>query len=190
MSQFMKTALWQAVPARLASSAAAYFVPLHPDHQERLVEELDILYVPVPPDLAELLGYDGDARLVAFYWNVGVDELAYHDGIDRGVGESMRFLEYAGHENVEAEITMNVGLGDNPAEYWLLLDRDNQNLYAGTSHIVRRLLIEQHDDRHQATVDAQRVELADEYREALVPDDPELEELVEYLDAWNAGDAA
>jgi hypothetical protein len=58
-------------------------------------DDLSPLWVPVPRNLAEVLGYVGGARYVAYYWNNAVDELAYDDGRRRGVGESLQFVRCA-----------------------------------------------------------------------------------------------
>ncbi len=158
------------------------------DLHDRLPDDLELLYVPVPADLAELLGYHGSARLVAFYWNFAVDSLAYHDGINRGVGESLRFLEYAGHPNVEGQLTKDIGLCEQPGTHWLLLDRQADNLYVAIPDLVRRILIDQHERNHLATVDGHRYELAHELSDTLNDEDPILQELVCYLDRWNADD--
>ncbi len=44
------------------------------------------LPVPVPPNLAELAGYPGDARWVALCWQPCGDEAEYDDGRSSGTG--------------------------------------------------------------------------------------------------------
>ena len=45
------------------------------------------LSVPVPSELAETLGYPGDARFVAFCWEPAGDEVVYEDGRLGGTGD-------------------------------------------------------------------------------------------------------
>lgn len=149
--------------------------------------KLEPLFVPVPRNLA-YLGYDGQSRLVACHWNQAVDELAYHDGNQRGVGESDRFLAYAGHANVEAELTMNFGLSDWPCSHWLLLDRANDMLFAGAPIEIRKLLLRQHNVDLDDLAE-QRFEATDAVYEML-EDDPEIDALEDYLDRWSPGDVA
>ena len=45
------------------------------------------LKAPIPPQLKEALGYEGDARFVAFYWSPDGDEAMYDDGQTSGDGD-------------------------------------------------------------------------------------------------------
>jgi hypothetical protein len=64
------------------------------DRQRQLDVRPFRLYVPVPPMLAEAIGYTGqvlghplDARWVGFYWERSGDEANYDDGRASGTGE-------------------------------------------------------------------------------------------------------
>ncbi len=151
-------------------------------------DALEPLYVPVPMNLAQLLGYKGRSRFVAFYWNQTVDELAYHDGDDRGVGESQRFLTYAGHPNVEGELTTDIGLIDWPASHWLLLDTEKDTLYTGSPIEIRGLLVLQHQ-ADPADIVQERFDVVEDVYETL-NDDPQLDALEEYLDRWSSTEDA
>ena len=151
-------------------------------------ESLEQLYVPVPMNLALLLGYQGQSRFVAFYWNQMVNEIAYHDGYDCGVGESERFLAFAGHPNVECELTMDFGLIKWPASHWLLLDSKNDTFYTGPPVQVRELIVSQHQ-ADPADIAATRCEVTENVYDML-DDDPAIDRLNEYLDRWSSTDPA
>ena len=52
------------------------------------------LFVPATEGLGEVLGYRGDARFIGMFWSDDANEVIVTDGCARGVGESLRFLEY------------------------------------------------------------------------------------------------
>jgi hypothetical protein len=77
----------------------------------RYNRQLDVrpfqLYVPVPPMLAEALGYTGqvfghplDARWVGFYCERRGDEAIYNDGRASGTGEYTGYLAFLDHPKV------------------------------------------------------------------------------------------
>jgi len=61
---------------------------------------LTALPIPVPPQLETALGYEGDARFVAFYWEPAGDEAMYDDGRISGTGCWTGYLAYVDHPAV------------------------------------------------------------------------------------------
>jgi hypothetical protein len=143
---------------------------------------LSPLFVPVPSNLAGLLGYTRDARYVALFWSHEADEVILTDGVGRGVGESLRFLEYCGHPAVESELgDLNIGLFDEPATAWLVLDQHGGNLYYATTEAARAFLAQQHASD---VVDTGRIQLRDDAIVVLEEYDPALDDLRAYLEKF------
>ena len=167
-----------------------------PAPEQACKDDLTPLFVPVPQNLAEVVGYEGDARYLGIYWNISVDDVAYDDGDTRGVGESLRFLQYAGHPSVECELgDLNIGLFDQPADTWLILDTHAGNLYSCPSVFARTFLIRQHRHEGPTPVDELGIELAGSYADVLDDDEesdyaPVRDEMREYLDDWGEPNAS
>jgi len=106
------------------------------------MEGLTRLGAPVPPMLEEAIGYEGTARLVAFYWEPGGDEAAYHDGRRGLVGANWHaYLTYTRHAAVAPHLAGYApGNADEPARHWLVLDRAARVLYVGLVTDARRAL--------------------------------------------------
>jgi hypothetical protein len=103
------------------------------------------LSVPVPPRLAELIGYRGEARWVAFHWEPCGDESFYDDGRTSGTGSPWAYLAYVRHRAVAGSLApFNLGSSDSEASEWLVLDRAEQVLYVAPAQIARRFLVRQH----------------------------------------------
>ena len=113
------------------------------------------------------------------FWSDEADEVIITDGADRGVGESLRFLEYLGHKAIEAEMgDLNFGLFDGPATTWLVLDRHAGNLYYASAETARAFIVQQH--AANAVEDA-RLQLRDDAEALVETYDPELDKLRTYL---------
>lgn len=134
---------------------------------------LTSLQVPVPPQLEQALGYDGDARYVAFYWEPAGDEVRYDDGQVGGDGEWWAWLDFTGHPAVAphlllpcprrhgagttnqlenepcdfcdgtGRLPLNLGNSDEEADHWLILDRQEGKLYTAPAAVARRFLQQQ-----------------------------------------------
>jgi hypothetical protein len=103
------------------------------------------LEVPVPPRLAELIGYRGKARWVAFYWTACGDESFYNDGQVSGTGHSWPYLEFLRHPAVAPSLTpFNLGSSDFEATECLILDRDERVLHVAAVRSARGFLHRQH----------------------------------------------
>ena len=100
------------------------------------------LFVPVPRGIATLLGYGGTARFVGMFWSDEANEVVLTDGKERKTGASVRFLEYLGHHAVESELgDLNIGLFDEPATAWLVLDTQVHNMYYASASATREFLL-------------------------------------------------
>jgi len=92
----------------------------------------------VPDDRAELQGYQGQFRYVAFFCSEEANEVIVTDGACRCAGKSLRFLEYAGHPSVECELgDIDIGLFGHSATAWLVLDRQTRYLYYAPARTSR-----------------------------------------------------
>lgn len=103
-------------------------------------ENLTRLSVPVPPQLEQALGYDGQARSVSFYWGAG-DEAYYDDGRYSATGEWDAYLAFVRHPTIEPALQpYHLGDSESPATHALVLDRVARKLYVGTVRQVNRFL--------------------------------------------------
>jgi hypothetical protein len=110
------------------------------------------LRVPVPPRLAELIGYRGTARWVAFRWEPCGDESFYDDGRTCGTGSPWPYLAFVRHAAVARKLVpYNLGSSDLEATETLVLDRTEQVLYAAPVSSARRFLVAQHPPMPELT---------------------------------------
>lgn len=137
------------------------------------------LAVPVPPYLAETLGYAGESRFVAFRWEPMGDEVVYDDGVRSGTGASHAFRSFRWHPAVEPHLAgHHLGSSEHPARQWLVLDREQQRLYVAEAEQASRFVREQHPPPLQLTPwqqHQQEQELRDQVADFL--HDPEMEEV-------------
>jgi hypothetical protein len=116
---------------------------MQPDEKERT--DWIRLDVPVPPPLAELIGYRGEARWVAFYWGPCGDESFYDDGRTSGTGSSSAYQAYVWHPAVAPKVAVyNLGSSDFEAAEWLVLDRIELVLHVAPARVAKRFLARQH----------------------------------------------
>jgi hypothetical protein len=114
-------------------------------HDEPVRTDWVRLDVPVPPPLAELIGYGGKARWVAFHWEPCGDESVYDDGRTSGTGSPWAYLAYVRHPAVAPKVApYNLGSSDREAAEWLVLDRTEQALHVAPALAARRFLVRQH----------------------------------------------
>ena len=104
------------------------------------------LSIPVPPEprLEQAVGYNGKARFFATWWQPEGDEAMVGDGIMTSTGQWMGYLAYVEHARVYSEL-MNYELGasDCPAEYWLLIDRQERKAYVTSPEGAQKFLASQ-----------------------------------------------
>jgi len=131
------------------------------------------LKAPVPPMFEAALGYQGDARYVAFYWQPAGDEVMYDDGHASGDGDWWAWIEFENHSAVAPHLwlpcpqcggrgttntlendpcdacdgsgllPLNLGSSDFEADHWLILDRQERKFYVAPIVTARRFLQEQ-----------------------------------------------
>lgn len=70
------------------------------EQQQTSQDMIHIPGVPVPPMLAKAFGYEGNAKLVAFWWEPDPKELVYTDGSVTGVGDWHPWLYFIQHPAV------------------------------------------------------------------------------------------
>jgi len=76
------------------------------------------------------------------FWSDEANEVVLTDGKERKTGASVRFLEYLGHHAVESELgDLNIGLFDEPATAWLVLDTQVHNMYYASASATREFLL-------------------------------------------------
>lgn len=113
------------------------------EHRAGLIRVL----APVPPMLEEAIGYDGSARLVAFYWQPAGDECTWDDGRCSVCGANWgAWLAYIQHPTVWPHLLpYDLGSSEALAEHWLVLDRAERRLYAGPWRAAAEMLRHQYD---------------------------------------------
>ena len=93
---------------------------LHPEGNPK--PELIPLDVPVPPQLAEALGYHGKRRFVCFHWELGGEALLFNDGRHLGIGCRAGFVAYLNHRTVRPHFAR---YREMETTYTLVIDRTN-----------------------------------------------------------------
>ncbi|MDY7007487.1 MAG: hypothetical protein SWX82_27035 [Cyanobacteriota bacterium] len=90
------------------------------------------------PQLEKSLGYKSKHPWVAFHWEPEIDQVMYNDGKNIGAGISVAWQIFIEHPLVNSQVQdYQFHLTD---KYWLILDRQNRNLYVGTAKIVSTML--------------------------------------------------
>jgi hypothetical protein len=82
------------------------------------------LTIPVPPTLAELCGYPGEARHVGLCWQPCGDECEYDDGRLSGTGSWGPYLAYTQHPIVAPALApFDLGSSDAEPKHLLVIDQ-------------------------------------------------------------------
>ena len=99
------------------------------------------LFLPVPPMFEKSLGYKGESRFVAFYWEY-FDEVCFHDtSLNSGTLDSAGWLLFTQHPFVRLHLhSFDFGSTDFPARHWLLLDRESRRFYVGERETIESFL--------------------------------------------------
>jgi hypothetical protein len=104
-------------------------------------EGLIPLPIPVPPSLAGALGYDGEGRFLALWWEAAADEAMWSDGRTATAAWGHGFLAYVQHPRVEPYLaSYDLGSSEEPAVHYLLLDLVDRQAFVGTASQVTRFL--------------------------------------------------
>ena len=121
--------------------------------------ELVRLPLPCPPQLIELSGYTGGARLVALWWSPFGDELMISDGTLTETGRWRGWLCFCEHPLARLFLEpYRLGDSDDEGEHRLLVDRYLGTLDVGLAREVEQLLATQPSELHALTADLSAAE--------------------------------
>jgi hypothetical protein len=116
--------------------------------------ELVRLPLPCPPQLVELSGYTGGARLIALWWSPFGDELMISDGTLTETGRWRGWVCFSGHPLARLFLEpYRLGDSDDEGEHRLLVDRYLGTLDVGLARDVEQLLATQPSELHALTAD-------------------------------------
>jgi hypothetical protein len=99
----------------------------------------------LPPNFVEQLGYQGDRRFVAAYWEPGGDEVTIRDDayLASGMGDWWPWTHFFHHPEVtrwKMHHNINVGSSDEEATHWLIVDRvTNRGFVAPAEEAYKRI---------------------------------------------------
>jgi hypothetical protein len=110
------------------------------NHAE-LLAHLTLLTVPVPPNLAEALGYAGTARWIGCYWTPYGDEVVWDDGRVDATGEWDAYLAFTQHPKVYPAVrSYRLGSSEDEARDMLIIDREEHKAYIAPRALAAALL--------------------------------------------------
>jgi hypothetical protein len=117
------------------------------------------LPLPCPPQLIELSGYTGGARLIALWWSPFGDELMISDGTLTEIGRWRGWLCFCQHPLTCLFLeSYRLGDSDDEGEHRLLVDRYLGTLDVGLACDVEQLLATQPSELHALTADLSAAE--------------------------------
>ena len=101
---------------------------------------------PLPADFLPRLGYPGDRRLVAVWWEECGDELAFADDVTSacGRGDARAYRELVRRSEVAAWMDANkvfLGASDAPATHWLVVDAVSGRAWVAPWRTARQQVI-------------------------------------------------
>ena len=116
--------------------------------------ELVRLPLPCPPQLIELSGYTGGARLVALWWSPFGDELMISDGSLTETGRWRGWLCFCGRPLAQLFLEPHrLGDSGDEGEHRLVVDRYLGTLDVGLARDVEQLLATQPSELHALTAE-------------------------------------
>jgi hypothetical protein len=102
------------------------------------------LNIPVPPMLAQAIGYNGDARFVSFHWTPYGDEVDYSDGRVTATGIWQAFLAYIQHPAINPYLQdYDLGSSESEAKHALILDQEQHALFVAPVREAEKFLSQQ-----------------------------------------------
>jgi hypothetical protein len=143
--------------------------------------------------LEAALGYQGQSRWVAFWWEPAGDELAWDDGSSSTVGANWyAWLIFVQHPSVEPHLApYELGSSDTQALHALLLDREARALYVGRRVEVSQVLADHAPPAPVITIEQFQAYMQEAMAKMTLPSQQEItrrmkEEarLCEELQAW------
>lgn len=104
---------------------------------------IGFLPVPVPDGLEAALGYDGEGRYLAAWWEPWGDEAIWSDGRLTATGYGWGFLAYIQHPAVAPALApYDLGSIENEGGHRLLFDLVERRAYIGEARAVEHFLKE------------------------------------------------
>lgn len=99
--------------------------------------------VPPNPILERALGYNGQGRWIATWWEPGCDECLINDGSICFNGNNDGYLLYISRLSQAQILQYNFGWSDSQAEFHLLFDLEQRRVYAAPAHDAMLFLRDQ-----------------------------------------------
>lgn len=106
------------------------------------------LAIPLPAQFERAFGLQTQARWLGLYWEPQLAQVCYTDGETVGIGNTQAWQLFCAHPDINPLLS-SYRLGDdgNSAQHYLLLDRQNRQLYVGEAAVVTDCL------QHPATLE-------------------------------------
>ena len=112
-----------------------------------MTEQSEVAPLPfeLPPNFLEQLGYRGDRRFVAAYWEPAGDEVTIRDdtSLASGMGDWWPWTHFFHQPEVtlwKMRNQINFGSSDEAATHWLVVDREtNQGFVAPAEEADKRI---------------------------------------------------
>lgn len=115
------------------------------------VSDADVLSAPrllsieLPAWFDEALGIQHPGRWLGIYWEPELEQVCYTDGDTVSMGNAQSWQLFCTHPKVEPVLApYELGSRDRTAKHFLLLDRENSQLYVAESSVIEDYL--QHPD--------------------------------------------
>lgn len=102
---------------------------------------LQRLPTPLPAQFEQAFGLQSQARWIGLYWEPQLGQACYTDGETVGLGSAQAWQLFCTHPDVKPLLS-SYQLGDqgDSAQHYLVLDRQNQQLYVGEVAVVNDCL--------------------------------------------------
>jgi hypothetical protein len=139
--------------------------------------------------LAIALGYNGDARYVAFNWTPYGDEAEYFDGRRSATGNWQAFLAYIQHPAISPLLeAYDLGSSETEAAHCLILDREKVELMIAPVKEAHVFLIEQWPPEPPLRLSQEEylAQISEALKNVKQPDDIDIEEIQRKIDAQYA----
>lgn len=112
------------------------------------VSQLHPLAIPFLPQFERAFGLETQARWLGLYWEPELAQVCYTDGQTVGIGHTPAWQLFRSHPDIKPLLSpYQLGDNSNSAQHYLLLDRQNQQLYVGEATLVSDCL------QHPATLE-------------------------------------
>lgn len=106
------------------------------------------LAIPLPAHFERAFGIQTQARWLGLYWEPQLAQACYTDGETVGIGNPQAWQLFCTHPDIKPLLSpYRLGDDSNSARHYLLLDRQNQQLYVGEAAVVSDCL------QHPATLE-------------------------------------